>query len=152
MSKSVDVLHIIQNLVFELGKLIKFSLKRSTFLSTLSKQLAFDSGENATKMSLRTLCPTRWIVRHTAIESILLNFDTLKATIEEVEKSHEYAAKAHGMLIQLKTFDTFFGLKLAHLIFSVCEQFSINLQFVDITVQEAIRGAQLLVKHEVTAN
>ena len=134
--------------MFELGKLIEFSPKRSTLFNTLSKQLAFDSGENATGISLRTLCPTRWTVRHTAIESILLNYDTLKATLEEVEKGHdEYAAKAHGMLIQLETFDTFFGLKLAHLIFSTCEQFSINLQSVDITVQEAIRGAQLLVKH-----
>lgn len=51
------------------------------------------------------------------------------------------------MLIQLEIFDTFFGLKLAHLIFSTCEQFSINLQSIDITVQEAIRGSQLLVKH-----
>lgn len=65
-----------------------------------------------------------------------------------MEKGHdEYAAKAHGMLIQLEVFDTFFGLKLAHLIFPTFEQFSINLQSVDITLQEAIRGAQFLVKH-----
>ena len=99
-------------------------------------------------MSLSTLCPTRWTVRHKAIESILLNYDTLKATLEEVEKGHEeYAAKAHGMLIQLETFDTYSGLKLAHFIFSTCEQLSINLQSVDITIQEVISGAQLLVKH-----
>ena len=80
--------------------------------------MTLHSGENATGMSLRTLCPTRWTVRHTAIESILVNYDTLKATIEEVEKGHDKdAAKAHGMLIQLETFDTFFGFKLAHLIF-----------------------------------
>ena len=47
----------------------------------------------------------------------------------------------------METFDTIFGLKLAHLIVSTCEQFSINLKSVDITVQEAIKGAQLLVKH-----
>jgi len=80
--------------------------------------------------------------------SILLNYDTLKATLEEVEKCRdEYAAKAHGILIQLEMFDTFFELKLAHFIFSSCEQFSVNLQSVDITVQEALKGAQLFVKH-----
>ena len=77
VSRSVDLLQNILNLVFELGKLIKFSPKRSTLFSTLSKQLAFNTGENTTGMSLRTLCPTRWTVRHTAIESVLLNYDTL---------------------------------------------------------------------------
>ena len=89
------------HLVFELGKLIKFSPKRSTLFSTLNKQLGFNSDKNATGRSLRTLCPTRWTVRHTAIESVLLNYDPLKATLDEVEKGHdEYAAKDHGMLIQ----------------------------------------------------
>ena len=65
-----------------------------------------------------------------------------------MEKGHDdYSAKPHGMLIQFETFNNFLGLKLAHLIFSTCEQLSINLQSVDITVQEAIKGAQLLVKH-----
>ena len=44
-------------------------------------------------------------------------------------------------------FDTFFGLKLAHFIFSAAEQFSVNLQAKDITIQEAIHGAELLVCH-----
>lgn len=39
-------------------------------------------------------------------------YDTLKATLEEVEKGHyEYGAKAHKMLIQLRIFNTFYGLK-----------------------------------------
>ncbi len=147
VSKSVDLIRNILNLVFELGKLIKFSPKRSYLFDTLRKQLALNSGE-ASSISLRKLCPTRWTVRHTAIESILLNYETLKATLVEVEKGHDdYAAKAHGMLIQLEMFDTFFGLKLSHMIFFVCEQYSINLQSIDITIQEATSGAQLLVKH-----
>lgn len=145
--ENVDFIRNILSLVFELGKLIKFSPKRSTLFSTLSQQLPFNSGDNATGKSLRSPWPTHWTFRHTAIESILLNCDNLKATLE-VEKGHDkYAAKAHGMLIQLEMFDTFFGLKLAHLIFSTCEQFSISLQSVDTTFQEAIRGAHFLVKH-----
>ena len=126
VSRSIDLVRNLLNLIFELGKLIKFSPKRNTLFNTLSKQLAFNSGETVS-MSLRTLCPTRWTVRHTAVESILCNYESLKATLEEVEKGHdEYAAKAHGMLIQLELFDTFFGLKLAHLVFFTSEQYSIN--------------------------
>ena len=46
---------------------VTFSTKSSTLFSTLSRQLEFTSDKN-------TLCPTHWTVRHTAIESILLNY------------------------------------------------------------------------------
>ena len=39
------------------------------------------------------------------------------------------------------------GLQLAHRIFAAAEQFSVNLQAKDITIQEATRGARLLVSH-----
>ena len=40
--------------------------------------------------------------------------------------------------------ETYFGLQFAHLLFAPAEQFSINVQAVDITVQEALRGVRLL--------
>ena len=43
----------------------------------------------------------------------------------------------------MKQFNTYFGLKLAHKIFSPTEQFSTNLQAVDITIQEALKGSAL---------
>ena len=49
--------------------------------------------------------------------------------------------------IRMENFDTFFGLKLASLLFSASEQLSINLQAKDTTVQEAVHGAKLLVSH-----
>ena len=67
----------------------------------------------------------------------------MQDALEEIQKGRdEYAAKAHGMVLQMEMFDTFWGLKLAHFIFSAAEQFSVN-----ITVREAIHGAQLLVHH-----
>ena len=51
------------------------------------------------------------------------------------------AAKAIGLAAKMDTFDTFFGLKLAYLIFSASDQIAINIQSVDITVQEASQGA-----------
>ena len=38
-------------------------------------------------------------------------------------------------------------MKLAYLVFSSAEQLSVNLQAVDITVQEALKGAVLLIAH-----
>lgn len=47
----------------------------------------------------------------------------------------------------MESFEIYFGLKLAHLIFSASEQFSTNLQAKDTSIQEATLGADLLVTH-----
>lgn len=94
------------------------------------------------------VCPTRWTVRHGSIRSILRNYSVLQVTLDEIKLGHdEYAAKGNGMAIRMEQFDTFFGLKLSYLLFSASEQLSINLQSKNITVQEAVRGANLLVSH-----
>ena len=91
------------------------------------------------------LCPTRWTVRHGSIGSILRNYSILQDALDEIKLGHdEYAAKGNGMAIRMESFDTFFGLKLSYLLFSSSEQLSINLQAKNITVQEAVHGAKLL--------
>ena len=75
------------------------------------------------------------------------------ATLEQIQVGYdEYAAKASGLLNKTEQFNTYFGLKLAHQIFAhqifaPTEQFSTNLQAIDVKVQEALRGAVLLVFH-----
>ena len=79
---------------------------------------------------------------------VLRNYSNLIATLVEVRKgSDEYAAKGNGLLAQMESFEIFFGLKLAHLIFSASEQISTNLQAKDTSIQEATRGANLLITH-----
>ena len=113
---------------------------------SLRKDAAISSGESTP--SLKTLCPTRSTVRHTAINSILLNYQVLLETLEAVAEGHdEYAAKAYGLCIKMELFDKYIGLKLALKIFAAADQFSVNLQAKDITIQEATRGAGLLVSH-----
>ena len=71
-----------------------------------------------------------------------------KNALDEIKLGHdEYAAKGNGLAIRMENFDTYFGLKLSYLLFSVTEQLSINLQAKDITIQEAVSGAKLLVSH-----
>lgn len=83
------------------------------------------------------LCPTRWTIRHTctSVDSIIRNFKVLQTTLDEIAQGRaEYAAKASGLLSRMEQFDTFFSLKLAHLLFSAAEQLSINLQDKEITI------------------
>ena len=47
----------------------------------------------------------------------------------------------------MKSFGTYFGLKLSFLVFSAAEQFSTNFQAKDMTVAEGSRGALSLIVH-----
>jgi len=56
-------------------------------------------------------------------------------TLEKIQDGHdEYAPKASGLVNQMEQFNTYFWLKLAHQVFAPAEQFSTNIQAVDITV------------------
>lgn len=84
-------------------------------------------------------------MRHSAIYSILLNYEVLQRALADIQTGNdEYAAKASGLLSKMESIETFFSLKLAYLIYSAAERFSSNLQAVNITIQEANNGAQLL--------
>ena len=79
---------------------------------------------------------------------ILQNYKILQTALNEIQQGNdEYAAKASGLLAQMEKFETFFALKLAYLVFSFSEQFSVNLQAKDTTIQEAVNGAKLLITH-----
>ena len=132
--------------IYNLVQLIRYSPKRLTLFNALRKEVSINSGE-ATP-SLRMLCPTRWTIRHTSIDSIIRNYKVLQAALSEIEQGRdEYAAKASGLLSRMEQFDTFFSLKLAYLVFTAAEQLSICLQAKDYTVQDAIQGASLLSSH-----
>ena len=146
ISKVCTLIRNTMDFIRDLIQLIKFSPKRLTMFDSLRKDMALNSGESSP--SLRTLCPTRWTIRHSPITSILKNYRILMVTLEQIQVGHdEYAAKASGLLNKMEQFNTYFGLKLAHQIFAPTEQFSTNLQAVDVTVQEALRGAALLASH-----
>ena len=146
IAKKCVVVRNTMDFIYELVQLIKFSPKRLHIFDTLRKNVVVSGGESTPR--LRTLCPTRWTVRNAAISSILSNYEILLTTLEEVQKGHdEYAAKASGLRIRMESFDTYFGLKLSHLVFSPSEQFSTNLQGKDTTIQEATCGAELLASH-----
>lgn len=136
----------VMEFIYEMVELIKFSPKRLYIFESLKRNIIVSGGE--VTPHLRSLCPTRWTVRHSSINSIMLNYETLLKTLGEVKKGHdEYAPKASGLHTRMQLFDTYFSLKLAYLVFSASEQLSTNLQEENITIQVASCGADLLHSH-----
>ena len=129
--------------LFESIQLITYSPKRLSLFNHVRSQVFIDTGE--TTPAIRTLCPTRWTVRNSAINSILMNYENIICTLDE--GNDEYAAKANGLLQQMESFEIFFGLKLSYLIFSNSEQLSTSMQAKNTTVSDATNGAHLLVTH-----
>ena len=148
VTRKCELLRNCMEFIFQLVQLIKFSPKRLNLFESVQKEITLTDGASDLSPSLRTLCPTRWTVRHSAINSILKNYQALMSTLDIIQQGHdEYAARGKGLLTQMESFDTFFSLKLAHLVFSAAEQFSTNLQAKDTTVAEGTRGARLLRAH-----
>jgi len=138
-----NTLDFIHNLIVQL---IKISPERLNLFENLKSDVTLNTRE--TLPSLRTLCPTRWTVRHRAIASIFKNYKVLLTALDIIQEGHdEYAAKGSGPLNRMEQFDTFFGLKLAHQIFAPAEQCSTNIQVVNITVQEPMKAANVLTSH-----
>lgn len=122
VTKKCVIVRNVMDFIYELVQLIKFSPNRLYVFDSLRKNVVVSGGESTPR--LRILCPTQWTIRHTSIKSILLNYEILLSTLEEVQKGHdEYAAKASRLHARMELFDTYFGLKLSHLVFSAAEQF-----------------------------
>ena len=126
--------------VREIGKLIKFSPKRSHLFN--QKLIEADSESVVTIKSLST---TRWTARTSAIEAVLKDYPILMETMTEINNTthDEYGLKAAGILASLEKFSTLFGLKLGYILFAAAEQVSKSLQAKDTTLQEALSSVNL---------
>ena len=101
------------------------SPKRLTLFDSLRREVIINTSKFPPHLG--TLCPTRWTVRHASIASILRNYSIIQSALEEITQGHdELSPKASGMASKMNYFDTFFGHKLAHLIFSAAEQISMQ--------------------------
>ena len=126
-------------LVFELVGLIKLPAKREHLCGAL-RQEHFPSSPK-----LKPFCQTRWTCCTASINAVLTNYNTLLVALEEINKTckDEYGRKAGSFLSLMATFSTFFGWKMAHLIFSASEQLSTTLQAKNATAQDAYTAVNL---------
>ena len=88
-------------------------------MSTMQAQLSPECQTSSIKM----ICPTRWTERTKALDAIIKNYKPLIPALLEIHNTgrDEYALKAGGFLQSLDKYSTYFGLKLAHCIFSATE-------------------------------
>ena len=91
--------------VQEIGKLIKFSPKRSH----LFHQKLFEA-DSESVVTVKSLCTTRWTARTSAIEAVLKDYVILMETMAEINSTthDEYGLKAAGMLTSLEKFSILF--------------------------------------------
>ena len=84
-------------------------------------------------------------MRTRSLDSVLSNYSTLLHTLEDVSTTgyDEYARRAGGQHALMEKFSTFFGLKLAHLLFGAAEQLSRTLQSKQTSAQDAFKAAGL---------
>eukprot|EP00731_Ephydatia_muelleri_P037625 Em0522g5a len=121
------------DLVYELVGLIKYSPKREHLFTQYQLQ------DSPNIHRLKPLCPTRWTCRTGSINAVIENYAVLQQTLEEIAETcrDEYGRKAAGFQALMGKFSTFFGLKLAHVVFGASEQLSTTLQSKDTTAQDA---------------
>ena len=127
------------DLVPELVGLIKLSPKREHLFAALQKE------HSPSSPKLKPLCSTRWTCRTGTVNAVFTNYNTLLVALDEINETckDEYGRKAGGFLSLMEKFSTFFGLKMAHLVFSASEQLSTNLQAKNTTAQDAYTAVNL---------
>lgn len=110
------------------------------FVRESPKRLAWFTGFQSTGApALRPLCPTRWTMRVSSIESVCSNYNELLDFLQEMSDADrsEMGAKSSGYLKQLKTFSMFFSLKLLFIVFSTSESAAKSLQSPKLSLTKA---------------
>ena len=99
VTNGCDLIRTVTDFIYNLVQLIRFSPKRLSLFESLRNEISLQSSDSACMMSLRTLCPTQWTVRHGSIDSIVRNYQVLQTALETIqEELDECAAKASGLL------------------------------------------------------
>ena len=148
VTSQCDLIRNCMDFMYNLARLIQFSPKCLSLFESICRNVALAENGAEIPSSIKPLCPTRWAVCHSAISSILANYQALLSTLETIQQGYdEYDAKASGLLMQMESFELFFSLKLSLLVFSAAEQFSVNLQGKCTAVSDAMKGSNLLMRH-----
>lgn len=77
------------NLIHEIGVFVNNSPKMKAAFSNSVDRM----GESHQAVSIRPLCPTRWLVRAKAIETFMQNFAAILENLESVSNSNNFSAE-----------------------------------------------------------
>ena len=126
--------------VAEISKLIIKSPKRDSLFQKLKSELAPDSP------GFHVLCPTRWTVRASSLQSVLDNYEVLLGVWNEalsLQLDVEMRARITGVNTQMHTFDFLFGVSLGNLLLRHTDNLSKTLQHKSLSAAEGQRVAKL---------
>ena len=128
-TRAVPLIRDVLDLVRELNNVVRASAKRHALFDKIRSDLALAEDHNV-KSSLRQLCPTRWTVRATSMQSVMDNYNAILAALEEIASTDktESGSKASGLCTSFTTFQTYFALNLGVAVFSRAENLSRLLQ------------------------
>lgn len=94
-------------------------------------------------ISLRPLCPTRWTVRASAINSVVCNYEHLMQTLDRIETDRttqsDAASVASGLLKQMQMAETYFRSVVSHRLFALTDAFATSIQRPTISISEVLR-------------
>ena len=140
--KQVKLLRDTLDTCFEMSKLLKYSPKRDAAFETLKSQLAPNNP------GFRTLCPTRWTVRATSLNSIYQNYNVLKEFWDDARGfsvDSECRARIIGVQAQMSQFSFLFGLMLAE---RVCSTLTISAKRCKIPILRLLKVNGLHSSHD----
>jgi hypothetical protein len=109
------------------------------FKQTVHRALMFTEFQATDSTSLRPLCPTRWTMRISSIQSVLKNYNELISFLEDMSATEKGDAgyKAGGFAKQLQTFSMYFSLCMLNNVFSKSESASTMLQSPKLSLSNA---------------
>ena len=94
----------------ELSKLLKYSATTTAEYLRLQQEIA------PCQPGFRNLCPTRWTVRASSLQSILKNYEVLEQSLEKFAemsaRDPEMSARCAGIGAQMSSFSFLFGVSL----------------------------------------
>ena len=101
VGRQIPALQDALDIVREIGKLSKYSPKRSHLFS---QKLA--EAESDSVVTVKSLCTTRWTARTSATDAVLKDYSILMETMSEVHATtcDEYGLKASAILAAMKKF------------------------------------------------
>ena len=133
MTNQSKLLSDVLSTVGEIIVLVKYSPKREQLLGSIQSNLEYaDNDENFERpTSLSKLCVTRWTVRATTYMKVLTNYDSLMKLWDISLQSpldRETRARIVGCQTQMTTFEFYYGLNLAHKLYTMTDNLSKTIQ------------------------
>lgn len=140
MLKQCKTLKYCLETVNEIIKLVKNSPKRDAEFQRLKQAVSSESP------GIRVLCPTRWTVCASSLQSILDNYEVLLSLWDECKDSKldsETRTRIIGVETQMLTFEFLFGVSLGAVILSHSDNLSKTLQHTSLSAAEGQHMAKL---------